>query len=77
MTLPIPILWKLQLMLKQKVLSFSSLPCGLCLIGFFLQIALTGVFSLGLFVTVIQIIRIFTIAVWMTQLSTVITLPPY
>ena len=41
--LPIPILWKLNLSLRQRV-------------------ALVGVFSMGLFVTVIQIIRIFTIA---------------
>ncbi|KAJ5229763.1 hypothetical protein N7489_010471 [Penicillium chrysogenum] len=40
--LPLPVLWKLQLRLKQKVL-------------------LAGLFALGFFVTVIQVIRIFTV----------------
>lgn len=40
--LPLPVLWKLQLRLKQKII-------------------LAGLFTLGFFVTVIQIIRIFTV----------------
>ncbi|CAG8899712.1 unnamed protein product [Penicillium egyptiacum] len=40
--LPLPVLWKLQLRLKQKAL-------------------LAGLFALGFFVTVIQVIRIFTV----------------
>ncbi|KAJ5355019.1 uncharacterized protein N7496_012231 [Penicillium cataractarum] len=40
--LPLPVLWRLQLRLKQKVI-------------------LAGLFALGFFVTVIQIIRIFTV----------------
>lgn len=40
--LPLPVLWKLQLRLKQKII-------------------LAALFALGLFVTIIQIIRIFTV----------------
>lgn len=57
-----PVLWKLQLHVKQKASPLSKILDNSAHSTNQQQIVLTCLFALGFFVTVIQIIRIFSIA---------------